>query len=363
MRPTVLGLAAAIGSAALTLTSVPATSATSTERSAKAAARDVPHAEGHPHRRRPRHPVGRQADRRRSAADHRAQHQAPVPLGSGAPQATGRFPAASVWAGGETGLMGLAVDPKFRKNKRFYTCQGGHTAGGGHDVRVMAWRFAKRPARAVFVRRLLTGIPSTTGQHGGCRLLIASNGTMFVGTGDAATGTNPRNLNSLGGKTLRLNRFTGAPWKLNPYNSSANAQPSLRDVVRPPQRAGPGAAVRRQRVVGRARSRPRRRDQPPRRRRRLRLEPGPGLQRGRADDRPEPARQPGRRALALGLPHGRDLGHRLGPRRPVEGLPRLPGRGRAQGLEDDVHALRQERRTSSGCVRRRPSPASGGCAR
>ena len=118
--------------------------------------------------------------------------------------------------------MGLAVDPKFSKNKRFYTCQGGNTAGGGHDVRVMAWRFAKNPARAVFVRRLLTGIPSTTGQHGGCRLLIASNGTLFVGTGDAATGTNPRNLDSLGGKTLRLNRFTGAPSKLNPYYHSTN---------------------------------------------------------------------------------------------------------------------------------------------
>ena len=51
--------------------------------------RDVPDAEGHPRRRRPRHPVGRQADHPRSAADHRAQHQAPVPLDAGSPQATG----------------------------------------------------------------------------------------------------------------------------------------------------------------------------------------------------------------------------------------------------------------------------------
>jgi glucose/arabinose dehydrogenase len=34
---------------------------------------------------------------------------------------------------------------------------------------------------------------------------------MFVGTSDAATGTNARNLNPLGGKTLRLNRFHRRP--------------------------------------------------------------------------------------------------------------------------------------------------------
>jgi glucose/arabinose dehydrogenase len=132
-----------------------------------------------------------------------------------------RFPASTVWANGETGLMGLAVDPSFARNLRFYTCQGGTKSAGGHDVRVMAWQLRTRPLRAVFVRRLLVGIPSTSGRHGGCRLLIAKNGAMIVGTGDAATGTNPRNLSSLGGKTLRLNRFTGMPWKDNPWIGSS----------------------------------------------------------------------------------------------------------------------------------------------
>ncbi len=132
-----------------------------------------------------------------------------------------RFPAASVWASGETGLMGLAVDPGFKKNKRFYTCQGGNPSGGGHDVRVLAWRLKTNPLRATLSRRLVTGIPATTGQHGGCRLMIGRSGALLVGTGDAATGTNPRNLSSLGGKTLRLNRFTGAAWRTNPFISSS----------------------------------------------------------------------------------------------------------------------------------------------
>lgn len=136
------------------------------------------------------------------------------------------FPSSTVYAAGETGLMSLAIDPAFGKNRRFYTCQGGNLAGGRHDVRVMAWRLKRNARKAVLVRPLLTGLPSTSGRHGGCRLLIATNGAMFVGTGDAAAGTNARNLGSLGGKTLRLNRFTGAPWPENPFvrSSSRNAR-------------------------------------------------------------------------------------------------------------------------------------------
>ncbi len=132
------------------------------------------------------------------------------------------FPSRSVWVAGETGLMSLEVDPKFAQNRRFYTCSGGFLRGGGHDVRVNAWRLNEAATRATFVRKLVGGFPTTTGRHGGCRLLIARDGSLLVGTGDAAVGTNPRNLGSLGGKTLRLNRMTGAPWPSNPFIRSAN---------------------------------------------------------------------------------------------------------------------------------------------
>jgi glucose/arabinose dehydrogenase len=132
-----------------------------------------------------------------------------------------RFPAASVWVSSETGLMSLAVDPGFKKSKRFYTCQGGNPSGGGHDVRVLAWRLKTNPLRATLSRRLVTGIPATTGRHGGCRLMIGRSGALLVGTGDGATGTNARNLSSLGGKTLRLNRITGAAWPSNPFIRSS----------------------------------------------------------------------------------------------------------------------------------------------
>ncbi|MCW2867357.1 MAG: PQQ-dependent sugar dehydrogenase [Marmoricola sp.] len=133
------------------------------------------------------------------------------------------FPSSSVWASGETGLMGLAVDPSFTSNRRFYTCQGGYRTGG-HEVTVQAWTLSADSSTATRAGTLLRGLPATSGRHGGCRLLIARNGAMLVGTGDAAVGTNPRNKHSLGGKTLRLDRMTGRPWPTNPWIRSRNAR-------------------------------------------------------------------------------------------------------------------------------------------
>jgi len=64
------------------------------------------------------------------------------------------------------------------------------------------------------------GIQATKGQHGGCRLRFDRLGRMYVGTGDAAVGTNPQDLRSLNGKVLRLHRFTGRPSTDNPFAGS-----------------------------------------------------------------------------------------------------------------------------------------------
>ncbi len=133
-----------------------------------------------------------------------------------------RFPSGKVWVSGETGLMSLAVDPRFARNSRFYTCQGGRLSGGRHDVRIMVWRLNNKATRATKVKKLLGGLPASTGRHGGCRLEILADGSLLVGTGDAAQGTNPEDLTSLGGKTLRLHRTTGKPWPDNPFITATN---------------------------------------------------------------------------------------------------------------------------------------------
>jgi glucose/arabinose dehydrogenase len=132
------------------------------------------------------------------------------------------FPSKKVWVSGETGLLGMAVDPEFRDNHRVYLCQGGFVSGGGHDVHVTAWQLHLGERRVTKVETLVGGFPTSSGRHGGCRLLIARNGALLVGTGDAAIGTNPRDLTSYGGKTLRLDRFTGEPWPGNRWADDAN---------------------------------------------------------------------------------------------------------------------------------------------
>lgn len=130
------------------------------------------------------------------------------------------FPSGSVWVSGETGLMGLDVSPRFSRNRVFFTCQGG-TTRGGHDVRVMRWTLNERLTRITGSKKLLGGLPATSGRHGGCRVLAVDD-TLYVGTGDAAVGTNPRNKKSLGGKTLCLQAKSGKPCASNPFIRSGN---------------------------------------------------------------------------------------------------------------------------------------------
>jgi glucose/arabinose dehydrogenase len=119
-----------------------------------------------------------------------------------------------VWVSGETGLLSLAVDAGSRT---IWACHGARRRGGG-EVRVTRWR-VDRTWRDLSRRKIVVGgFPATSGRHGGCRLLLdRGSDALLIGTGDAAVGTNPRDLDSLGGKVLRVHRRTGAPMADNPF--------------------------------------------------------------------------------------------------------------------------------------------------
>lgn len=74
------------------------------------------------------------------------------------------------WASGETGMMSIVVDPNFDTNRRFYTCHGGFTDTGARDVRVEAWRLRAGNREVRRLGPLVTGMPVSSGRHGGCRL-------------------------------------------------------------------------------------------------------------------------------------------------------------------------------------------------
>ena len=122
-----------------------------------------------------------------------------------------------LFAVGETGLMGIVVDPDFTSNRRFYTCQG-HL---GPEVQVISWTINTDYTAATRVADpLVGGIPATSGRHGGCRLRFGPEGYLWIATGDAASGRIPQDLSSLGGKVLRVDPSTGAGAPDNPFASS-----------------------------------------------------------------------------------------------------------------------------------------------
>jgi glucose/arabinose dehydrogenase len=126
-----------------------------------------------------------------------------------------------VWVSGETGLMSMAVDA----DKRFLWACHGHMTSGGPEVMVSRWRVDKKWRSVAHRRTILSGLPSTSGRHGGCRLLLErGSDALLVGTGDAAVGTNPRNLDSLGGKVLRVHRNNGGAMPDNPYAGASSAR-------------------------------------------------------------------------------------------------------------------------------------------
>jgi glucose/arabinose dehydrogenase len=147
--------------------------------------------------------------------------------GTNAPQRVTISGFPSIFAVGEAGLLGMVADPGAASNRRFYTCQAVRTStGAALDVRVLRWRLTSdttaRPDNATpdgapaQEAPVVTGIPLSSGRHSGCRLRFGADGHLYVGTGDAAIGTNPQSLSSLGGKVLRV-RPDGSVPADNPY--------------------------------------------------------------------------------------------------------------------------------------------------
>jgi aldose sugar dehydrogenase len=129
-----------------------------------------------------------------------------------------------VYARGEGGLMGLVVHPDFAQSRRFTTCQTHAEGGSATDVRLVTWQLSADGSAAERVRDpLVGGLPiASSGRHSGCRPTMAADGTLLVGTGDTARGTISQDLNSLGGKVLRIELATGAAPPDNPFVDAQN---------------------------------------------------------------------------------------------------------------------------------------------
>jgi glucose/arabinose dehydrogenase len=120
-----------------------------------------------------------------------------------------------VSTGGEEGLMGMALDPNYNRNKLVYVCLAYDTPSGLRDKVV---RFVDNGSSAGTPEFVIGGIPSAQ-FHAGCKLKFGPDGKLYVSTGDATNKQIAQDLGSLGGKILRLNPDGTVPAD-NPFPNS-----------------------------------------------------------------------------------------------------------------------------------------------
>ena len=242
---------------------------------------------------------------------------------------------ADVVSASEAGMMGLAVDPDFATNHYIYVCLASTLGGPNNDVRLVRWTVDAGFTTLTNRTNIFTGAPvnisGELGRHSGCRPRFGPDGRLWVGTGDAATGTVPQDPRSLGGKVLHINK-DGTPAPGQPRGAVRPAHLLLRAPERSVDRV---PRQRRHGLPDRARTRPGRRAEPPACRATsagIRSQPeAPRYNEGvpMTDLQKFPGAIPA--VWSSGLPDRRPVGRHLHQRHALGHLERRARRGAAQG--------------------------------
>lgn len=125
---------------------------------------------------------------------------------------------------GETGLMSVALHPQFSTNKFIYLSYG----YGNRGSRVRVVRYREAPEGFVDRKVIIEDIPAAQ-FHAGCRIRFGPDGKLYITTGDATDRQLAQKLDSIAGKTLRLNDDGTVPQD-NPFVGQQNARPEIWSV-------------------------------------------------------------------------------------------------------------------------------------
>lgn len=121
----------------------------------------------------------------------------------------------------ESGLMGMTLHPDFARSRLLYIAYAYNS--GGQKVRVARYRETGDGLTDRTV--IIEDIPAAP-NHAGTRLGFGPDGKLYVTTGDATDRNLAQRMDSLAGKTLRLNEDGTAPSD-NPFVGQANARPEI----------------------------------------------------------------------------------------------------------------------------------------
>ncbi len=136
-------------------------------------------------------------------------------------KATVLFTVPDVAPSGEGGLESLALHPQFADNHFIYLAYV--YEADNQYVRVVRYREA---STGLTERKIIIEKIPAAQFHAGCRLRFGPDGKLYITTGDATRRDLAQRLDSLAGKTLRLNDDGSVPSD-NPFAGRKDARPEI----------------------------------------------------------------------------------------------------------------------------------------
>ena len=123
---------------------------------------------------------------------------------------------------GESGLMGMTLHPQFAENHFVYLAYAYQDKG---SQRVRVRRYRETGASLTDAKTIIEYLPAAR-YHSGTRLKFGPDGKLYITTGDATNQSQAQRLDTLGGKTLRLNDDGTVPAD-NPFAGRKDARAEI----------------------------------------------------------------------------------------------------------------------------------------